>query len=157
MTADPDLDDTDRQLLNALLRDGRASARELAAATGVATATVTKRIRRLEDAGVIEEYRPQLDYAAVGYDVTALFHLDVAGQGLPEVVEELQANERMIGVYEVTGSHDVVAVGKFTSTDEMNAQIKELLTDEHVRSATTNVVLDIVREYVQFPTSTEGN
>jgi len=59
-------------------------------------------------AGVIEEYRPQLDYAAVGYDVTALFHLDVAGQGLPEVVEELQANERMIGVYEVTGSHDVV-------------------------------------------------
>jgi DNA-binding Lrp family transcriptional regulator len=157
MTADPDLDDTDRQLLNALLRDGRASARELAAATGVATATVTKRIQRLEDAGVIEEYRPQLDYAAAGYDVTALFHLDVAGQGLPEVVEELQANERMIGVYEVTGSHDVVAVGKFTSTDEMNAQIKELLTDEHVRSATTNVVLDIVREYVQFPTSTEGN
>lgn len=146
MEPDVDIDDTDRKILAALRVDGRAGASELADAAGVATSTATKRLQRLEASGVIDEYLPDVDYEAIGYEVTAVFRLDVAGEGLADVVAELQATGRMVGVYEVTGSDDVVAIGKFVDTDELNAQIKDLLTHEHVRSATTNVVLESVCE-----------
>lgn len=53
--------------------------------------------------------------------------------------------------YEVTGSHDVVAIGKFESTEAMNAQIKDVLTHPDIRSARTSVVLDTVCESDSLP------
>jgi len=149
--ADLALDDVDRQILAALLADGRASASDLSAVAGVATATATKRRQRLEDAGVIEGYRPVVDFAALGYDVTAVFRLDVVGDGIPPVLADLRATGRMVGVYEVTGDADVVAVGKFADTAELDAQIKTLLTHPEVRGVNTNIVLDIVTEDAPLP------
>lgn len=146
-----DIDDTDRRLIDALLENGRASASELAEQAEVATATATKRLQRLEEDGVIDGYQPEVNYDAFGYDVTAVFRLDVEGSGLATVVDDLQASGQMVGVYEVTGSDDVVAVGKFESTEAMNAQIKDLLTRPEVRSARTSIVLDTVCEYDALP------
>ena len=145
------VDDTDRRIVNALLSDGRASAREIASETGLAATTVSKRLSDLEEREIIESYRPVIDYDRLGYDVTAVFHLSVDGNGLETVVDRLRDHERMVSVYEVTGSHDVVAVGKFEDTDEMNRKIKDLLTDPDVEAANTSVVLDVVRENTQFP------
>jgi hypothetical protein len=44
----------------------------------------------------------------------------------------------------------VIAVGKFRNTDEMNDQIKSLLTDDQVRESNTSVVLNDVVENRQF-------
>jgi len=38
-----------------------------------------------------------------------------------------------VSVYEVTGDADIIAVGKFTDTDDMNDQIKSILTDADIR------------------------
>ena len=145
------VDDIDRQVVNALLEDGRASARDVAAETGVAATTVSRRMDQLAETGVIEEYTARVDYAELGYAVTAIFQLSVDGSGLVEVTERLRDQPNMIAVYEVTGSHDIVAVGKFRDTDDMNAHIKELLTDPDIRTASTAVVLNTVREHEQFP------
>ncbi|GCF13782.1 AsnC family transcriptional regulator [Haloarcula mannanilytica] len=145
------VDDTDRQVVNALLQDGRASARDVAAATGIAATTVSRRMDDLEDTGVIDEYTVDIDYGALGYDVTAVFQLSVEGDGLGRVVDQLRDQREMIAVYEVTGDHDIVAVGKFTDTQSMNERIKTLLTDEDIRSASTSVVLNTVCEHEQFP------
>ncbi|GGK58259.1 HTH-type transcriptional regulator Lrp [Haloarcula sebkhae] len=145
------VDDTDRQVVNALLQDGRASARDVAAATGIAATTVSRRIDDLEATGVIDEYTVDIDYGALGYDVTAVFQLSVEGDGLGRVVDQLRDRREMVAVYEVTGDHDIVAVGKFTDTKSMNERIKTLLTDEDIRSASTSVVLNTVCEHEQFP------
>ncbi len=56
----------------------------------------------------------------------------------------------MISVYEVTGDYDIIAIGKFTDTDGMNSQIKQLLTDADIRESNTSVVLNAVVENEQF-------
>ncbi|MFC7075140.1 HTH-type transcriptional regulator Lrp [Haloarcula halophila] len=145
------VDEIDRAVVNALLEDGRASARDVATETGVAATTVSRRMDELESAGVIEKYTARVDYGALGYDVTAVFQLSVDGDGLVEVTESMGDQHNLLAVYEVTGSHDIVAVGKFQDTDEMNAYIKRLVTDEHVRSVSTSIVLNAVREHEQFP------
>ncbi|WP_276273340.1 HTH-type transcriptional regulator Lrp [Haloarcula litorea] len=145
------VDDIDRRIVNALLDDGRASVRDIAVETGVAATTVSRRMDDLAETGVVENYTARIDYGALGYDVTAVFQLSVEGDGLARVTERLAEQPNMIAVYEVTGSHDVVAVGKFRDTDEMNARIKDLLTAPDVRSAATSVVLNTVCEHEQFP------
>jgi len=146
-----DIDETDRRLVDALLADGRASANELAAEVGIATATATKRVQTLEDAGIIDGYRPEIDYGALGFAVTAVFNLDVAGDGIEAVVADLADAGDMVGVYEVTGSQDVVAIGKFTDTASLNARIKGLLVDDDIESVTTNIVLEVVAENEPLP------
>ena len=51
-----ELDTTDRDLLAALLEDARISQRGLAKRVGVAQGTITNRLRRLEEMGIIKGY-----------------------------------------------------------------------------------------------------
>ena len=140
----------DAKLINALLGDGRASLRSLAEDLDVSVTTVSNHLRDLEDQGVIEGYTPRVNYDALGYDVTAIIQLKVEGSALPDITERLRDQKQMTTVYEVTGDYDVIAMGKFTDTDGMNAQIKELLTDADIRESNTSVVLNPVVENAQF-------
>lgn len=140
----------DRRLVNALLGDGRASLRNLAEQLGVSVTTVSNHLSELEEAGTIEGYTPVVDYATLGYDVTAIIQLNVEGKALVEVTERLADQPQMISVYEVTGDHDIVAIGKFEDTDDMNATIKELLTTPEIKESNTSVVLNPEREHEQF-------
>jgi len=149
-------EDLDRRLINALLSDGRASQRSLADELDVSVTAVSNHLSTLE-ADVIERYEPRVDYDALGYDVTAVIQLRVEGDGLPEIADRLAAEPRMVSVYEVTGDHDVVAVGKFADTDDMNRQIKDLLTDPAIEATNTSVVLNAVAENEQFELPVEDD
>jgi DNA-binding Lrp family transcriptional regulator len=140
----------DRKLVNELLGDGRASLRSLGEDLDVSVTTVSNHLSELEDEGIINGYTPKVDYDALGYDVTAILQLKVEGSSLPEVTEGLKEHKQMISVYEVTGDYDIIAVGKFTDTDGMNAQIKELLTDPEIKESNTSVVLNTASEHEQF-------
>jgi len=150
-------EDLDRRLLNALLADGRASQRSLAEELDVSVTAVSNHLSALEERA-IEGYEPRVDYDALGYDVTAVIQLRVKGDALPEIADRLAEQRQMVSVYEVTGDHDVVAVGKFADTDDMNRQIKELLTDSAIEATNTSVVLNAVAEDEQFELPVEdGN
>jgi len=140
----------DRKLVNALLGDGRASLRSLAEDLDVSVTTVSNHLSDLEEQGIIQGYTPKVDYGKLGYDVTAILQLKVEGDALLEVTEELAQHKQMVSVYEVTGDHDIVAVGKFTDTDDMNAEIKSLLTDPEIKESNTSVVLNTAKEHEQF-------
>ena len=140
----------DTELINALLGDGRASLRSLANQLDVSVTTVSNHLADLESEGVIRDYSPEIDYDALGYDVTAVIQLKVEGSSLPEVTDRLRDHAQMISVYEVTGDHDVIAVGKFKDTDDMNNQIKSLITEPDVKESNTSVVLNAVSEHEQF-------
>ena len=140
----------DRKLVNVLLDDGRASLRSLGEDLDVSVTTVSNHISDLQEQGIIEGYVPEVNYGELGYDVTAIIQLKVEGSALPEITERLSEQTHMVSVYEITGDHDIVAIGKFTDTDHMNEQIKELLVDPEIKESNTSVVLNTVVEHEQF-------
>jgi len=140
----------DAKLINALLGDGRASLRSLAEELDVSVTTVSNHLNDLEEEGVITGYSPILDYDKAGYDVTAILQLKVEGSSLPSVTSRLEDQKQMVSVYEVTGDYDVIAIGKFTDTDDMNDLIKTLLSDADIRESNTSVVLSAAVENKQF-------
>ncbi|SEW21031.1 DNA-binding transcriptional regulator, Lrp family [Halobacterium jilantaiense] len=140
----------DVKLVNELLGDGRASLRSLADDLDVSVTTVSNHLQTLEDEGVVDGYTPVVDYERLGFDVTAILQLKVDGDALPDITDRLRGHKQMVSVYEVTGDYDVVAVGKFQDTDDMNALIKELLSDADINESNTSVVLNAAAENEQF-------
>ena len=140
----------DGQLVNVLLDNGRASFRSLAEELDVSVTTVSNHLADLEEAGIVEGFTPIVDYDKLGYDVTAILQLKVRGEALPAVTDSLRAEKQMMSVYEVTGDYDVIAVGKFKDTDDMNGQIKAVLSNADINESNTSVVLNIVTENRSF-------
>jgi len=140
----------DRKLVNQLLGDGRASLRSLAEELDVSVTTVSNHLSDLEDGGIIEGYTPTIDYGALGYDITAILQLKVEGHALVDVTERLTEHRQMVSVYETTGDHDIIAIGKFHDTDDMNNTIKDLLVEPEIKQSNTSVVLNPAKEHEQF-------
>ena len=148
-------EDLDTDLINELLGDGRASLRSLAETLDVSVTTVSNHLQDLEETGVIRGYSPIVDYDALGYDVTAIMQLTVEGTAFSDVTESLRERPQILSVYEVTGGFDVIAIGKFQDTDDMNGQIKSILNDSGINESNTSVVLNTVNEHEQFKLDTD--
>ncbi|MDY6780076.1 MAG: HTH-type transcriptional regulator Lrp [Halobacteria archaeon] len=139
-------DNLDLKIINLLLEDGRASLRSLAEELDVSVTTVSNHLKEMEESGIIEGFKPVINYSEIGYTVTCVLMIKAEGDGIEELVEELEDEDSFINVYEVTGDFDVIAIGKFEDTEDMNDEIKSLLNNPMVRETNTNVVLSTVKE-----------
>jgi Lrp/AsnC family leucine-responsive transcriptional regulator len=66
-----DIDTIDARILDILIDDARVSIADLARAVGLSAPSVSERIRRLEEAGVIEGYTLAINPKALGLPLTA--------------------------------------------------------------------------------------
>ena len=144
------LDKLDVRILSILSEDARMSYREVAKKLEVASGTVYNRIKKMTDNGVIKGYIPLVDHRKLGYDLTALILIQVEGEHLTEVEEELATPNEVLAVYDITGEFDVALIARFRNTESMNAFIKGTLKIPHIRRTVTNVVLNIVKEDVRL-------
>ena len=69
------LDNTDRQLLDALQKDGRTTIGELAERVSLSQSPCWRRVRNLEECGVIAGYHARLDRRLLGYGMLGLVHM----------------------------------------------------------------------------------
>jgi DNA-binding Lrp family transcriptional regulator len=88
---DASLDDVDRQILAELQADGRMTNVELARRVGLSAPPCLRRVRRLEEEGIIRGYHAELDPVALGYEVTffALVGLDSQKDAVLRSFEQL--------------------------------------------------------------------
>jgi DNA-binding Lrp family transcriptional regulator len=129
----------DEQLIAALCRDGRADVRDLAAATDAVPTTVQKRLRALEERGVIDGYAAMVDYDRLGYE-TVIFRLAVELGAVDEVTARLRDRQSFVTVYHLAGTHTVLAIGKFGTETAVAACLCELHDDTDVRRVETDRV-----------------
>ncbi|KUJ99636.1 MAG: Transcription regulator, Lrp/AsnC family, partial [Thermococcales archaeon 44_46] len=83
------VDELDRKIISILQEDARLSYREIAKKVGVAVGTVYNRIKRLEEEGIIRGFVPKLDYAKLGYDLTAIIGVKAQGKRIIEIEREI--------------------------------------------------------------------
>lgn len=138
--------DLDARLIEALREDARRSLRELAEALDVSTSTVRNHLQELEASGIIQGYRPVIDYARLGYGLVAVIRIKARGDALPRIVEALVGDDRLTHVYEITGEFDVMAIGRFRNEVEMNREIKRLLGLPGIEGTNTSIVLSAPKE-----------
>ncbi len=94
MAAEP-LDPTDRRILQVLQDDARITMTELADRVGLSPTPCTRRVKRLEETGIIRRYATLLDPTAVGLPVNVFVSISLTAQTEPA----LQAVEEAVSTY----------------------------------------------------------
>jgi len=141
-----DLDETDLRLLSLLNEDARQSQRQLARELGVAQGTVTNRIRRLEDGGVISGYSAVLNPEKVGWTMTIMAGLRIVKGRMIDVQQKIAADPRVFAVYDVTGDWDSMVLARVKDRKDLDNLTKTVFTLDGVARSFTHVVLNTVKE-----------
>lgn len=104
-----ELDAIDRRIVAALQADGRLPIVDLAERVGLSATPCQRRVRRLEDAGVIARYAALVPPAALGLGLQALVQvtLDDHSEAVVTAFEsEIRARPEVVACYAVTGDMD---------------------------------------------------
>jgi Lrp/AsnC family transcriptional regulator, regulator for asnA, asnC and gidA len=145
------LDETDLKILGLLQDNCQLSYRKLGTMLGLSGVIIASRIKTLEEKGVLKGYMVSLDPIKLGFDLTAILYIQVEGGCLDEVGAELSQASNVIGVYEVTGDFDLIAVVKLKDRNSLNTLIKNLLIAPHVKRTLTNITLNVIKEDFKLP------
>lgn len=109
-----DLDATDRQLLDLLSQDGRASYQSLADRVGLSRPAVMERVKRLEEQGFIADYVAVLNRTRLGLGVTAFVAVrfpaadEADDERARRHMESLAANPAVLECHHVDGDDSYV-------------------------------------------------
>jgi Lrp/AsnC family leucine-responsive transcriptional regulator len=96
------VEETDREIVRLLARDGRMSYTDLARATGLSTSAVHQRVRRLEQRGVIKGYTAVVAAEVVGLPLTAFISVTPLDPAAPD-----DAAGKLAGLPEIEACHSV--------------------------------------------------
>lgn len=125
------LDERDRELLRHLQEDARITNAELARRVDLSPPGLQKRLRKLEEAGVIESYATLLNREAVGYDmlcfvqVTLQRHEPEAVRRFRELVQEMP---EVLECYHLTGEYDYLLKVVVRNRKHLEVFLMETLT-----------------------------
>lgn len=102
------MDELDWKVLGLLQRDGRTTYTEVARQVRLSVPAVTERVKRLEEAGVIEGYAAHVNPAAAGYLVTALIAITVLQPAKTKFLKVLEAIPEVLECHHVTGADSYI-------------------------------------------------
>ena len=143
------LDLTDRRMLGILQRDGRISNAALAEQLHLSPSPCLRRLRSLEQEGVISGYRAELDRAKLGLGLTVFVELKVDGHSdrtAAAISEALTSAPEVISAHIVSGSADFlleVAVPDLAAYERL--MFETLLKLPHVADVRSNFALRTVK------------
>ena len=103
------IDRLDAALIELLTSEPRVGVLEASRRLGVARGTVQARLERMAERGVITGYGPEVDPAALGYEVTAFITLEIRQAGGHDpVADRLAAIPEVLEVHTITGTGDML-------------------------------------------------
>jgi len=124
------MDQTDQKILRVLQADARASLQEIGQAVGLSASPCWERIRKLQQAGVIEGYTVRLNARALGYNDTVLVQVTLDSHSdntLEKFGETLAAIPEVVEAYLVSGDYDYLLRIAVRDTRDYERLLREKL------------------------------
>ena len=150
-----DLDAVDRSLLNALQQDGRATVGELAERVALSPSPCWRRVRQLEESGLISGYHAHLDRQRAGWGVLGFVQLGLhnhTAEVTAAFKREVQALPQVLACHNLSGRYDyqleVVAPSLEVFAEFVRTRIRSL---PGVREISTSFSLKEIKRTVALP------
>lgn len=102
------IDKTDLRILEILLADAKRPYTEVARRANVSQGTVHVRMAKLEEAGIVEKNTLKINYARLGYDITAFIGIYLEKSALYDrVMEKLKSIPEITNIHYTTGNYSM--------------------------------------------------
>lgn len=145
-----ELDEKDRALLAYLQDNARMTSAELGKLVDLSPSGVQKRLRKLEENGVVTKYAAIVDRRTLGYDLVVFVHVTLQGHTRDQVAEfdaGIQEMDEVLECHRVTGTADYLL--KVVVRDHQHLDhflMNQLLPMPSVARVNSNLVLKAVKE-----------
>lgn len=136
------MDDINRQVVDCLLRDGRATFAEVGAQVRLSAPAAKRRVDRLVASGVIRGFTAVIDPSVVGWTTEAYVELYCRGTISPEDLRRsLEGVPEVVGACTVTGSADALLQILATDITHLEQVIERVRKEPNVDRTETVIVL----------------
>jgi Lrp/AsnC family leucine-responsive transcriptional regulator len=136
------IDDLDRKILDFLQKDGRMAASHIADELDISIPTVTDRIKKLSESGVIKGFQVTLDPKLLGLDVSAIITvISESSEHYKEVIQAARNTPEVVQCYSTTGkgSHTLIIVA--TNSKALEELLRKIQNWPGVSRTETQVIL----------------
>lgn len=142
------LDEADRQLVELLQADGRATQSALAKEVGLSQPAVAERIRKLETRGIITGYVARVDARRLGKDITAFIGVGIEHpRYFEDFAKRIRVMPDVLECHRVAGEDSYLLKVKTANTATLDALLVEgLRTIPGVTRTNTTIVLRAIQE-----------
>ena len=139
------MDEVDRQLLSLLRQDARLTVAALASKLRVSRGTVTNRIRRLEDGGVIGRYTVRLRPDAQPNEIKAWMGVAVEGNQTRAVISSLLGEPGVAILHDTNGRWDLLAELRAQNLQELSKVMERVRLIKGISHTGTSIHLESYR------------
>ncbi len=140
-----EMDVTDQQLLSLLRKDARTSVAVLARKLGVSRGTVSNRITKLEDAGIIVGYTARLRPDAQPHQIGAWMGIAVEGNETRKVIASLLGEPAVAILHDTNGRWDLLAELRAGNLSELSQALERIRLIRGISSSETSIHLQTYR------------
>jgi Lrp/AsnC family transcriptional regulator for asnA, asnC and gidA len=127
MSKNFEIDNTDLKILEILMQDAKRPFTEVAKKVNVSQGTVHVRMNKMEDAGILEKTTLRINYAKLGYDITAFIGIYLEKSALYDMVlSKLRSIPEITNIHYTTGNYSMFVKIHCRDTNHL----KEVLHDK---------------------------
>jgi DNA-binding Lrp family transcriptional regulator len=148
-------DDIDRRILRVLQKDGAIQNVQLAEKVGLSPSPCSRRVKMLEEAGIIERYVALVDASKVGLGLTVFARIWLTGQDIETVdyfTEQMQRLPNVVECHLMAGDCDFLLRVVATDLDDYRRfQINHLTRIKGVQSVKTEIPMQKVKLTTELP------
>lgn len=146
------LDDIDLKLLEILQTAGRTKRNELAEAAKLSIPSISERLRKLEESGIIRSFNAVLEARKVGLEVTAFIFLTAeSSKFYAKIIERAQEHNEILECHAITGEGSHLMKVRTRSTATLEKLLSQIQAWPGVVSTHTDVVLSSPKETTVLP------
>jgi Lrp/AsnC family leucine-responsive transcriptional regulator len=141
------LDDLDIKLLNILQRNGRTKRNVLAEAVGLSIPSVSERLNKLEEKGVIEGYYTKLNKKIFGFDIMAYIHVIMeSSKHYKTLITKIEKMPQILECHSVLGEGSHLLKAAVKNTEALEKLLGEIQSWTGVIATKTTFVLSTIKE-----------
>jgi len=140
-----EMDETDRRLMAALRRDGRASLSDLAAELGVTRATVRARLEKLGQSGEIRGFTVVTRGDLAQSPVRALTMLGIEGPGMDRIRRQLSGRREVQAVHSTNGKWDLIVELGTDTLEQLDSVLRDIRKMDGISTSETSLLLSTSR------------
>ncbi len=139
------MDETDRQLLSLLRQDARRSIADLAHKLAVSRGTVTNRIAKLEDQGVIVGYTVRVRPDVQTNEIKAWMSIAVDGNQSRAVIASLLGEPGVAILHDTNGRWDLLAELRAENLQDLGKTLERIRLVKGISNTETSIHLETYR------------
>lgn len=115
------------KILKCLQHNARQSNTDIAKQIGMSSPAVAERIKKMEDAGIIESYNTEVSPYEVGYQLKAIVTLHAFMGKLKPFLEKVKSYDEVINCYRITGDENIVMEVVLKNQKHLESFIDQLI------------------------------